>query len=233
MELQLDLKALAQECDAVLVGKVVGQTARRSESGKMIFTDVRLAIQEWVGGRVPAPAASNGETVLTFAGGQVDDEIVKVSGVPALETGATYVIFTRLDGKVYASPLIGGIQGLFRVVKDDSTGAAYPLTYGRQYIAGFTERDYIRGIVVDRISRSQAVPAATERRFTRNLEAPRAVTAPGDASTASDAGGPGGAARVPTARVSPEPAASTQPPVTLDAFVAHVRTLLAAPSTQN
>jgi len=33
--------------------------------------------------------------------------------------------------------------------------------------------------------------------------------------------------------VSPEPAASTQPPVTLDAFVAHVRTLLAAPSTQN
>jgi hypothetical protein len=224
MELKMDLEEVVEQTDAVFVGKVTMQTARHGAEGKMIFTDVTFVIDNWVGGRVAAPGSAGTEVVLTFAGGQIGEETVKVSGVPELATGSTYVIFTRMDGQVYASPLIGGTQGLFPVITDDTTGKVYPLTYGRQYVAGFTERDFIRGIAVDRIAAGKVVPRQTESRFTRNLEAPRAV-AP---AAGTDAAGSDGseAAPAPTARASATSAGSLQPPVTLETFVDHIKSLL-------
>jgi hypothetical protein len=43
-------------------------------------------------------------------------------------TGDHYLLFSALDGRRYANPLVGGTQGLFRVIADDATGEPYPVT---------------------------------------------------------------------------------------------------------
>ncbi len=64
-----------------------------------------------------------------------------MSDVPALQTGQTYLIFTKLDGRPYASPIIGASQGLFKVLKDESSGRRYATAAGDQAITGVGEKN--------------------------------------------------------------------------------------------
>jgi hypothetical protein len=147
MQLKLSFDELIQKADGVFIGTVVTQSCRFGPNGKMIFTDVQLAVSEWVGGPVAAPpvAADGGTLVLSLAGGQIGEEGVAVSDVPALQTGQTYLIFTKLDGRPYASPIIGASQGLFKVLKDESSGRQFAVTAGDQAITGVGEQDLLLG----------------------------------------------------------------------------------------
>jgi hypothetical protein len=45
-----------------------------------------------------------------------------VSGMPAFETGGTYIVFVAGNGRVFC-PLVGGLHGSYRLVRDSASGA--------------------------------------------------------------------------------------------------------------
>lgn len=100
----------------VLVGTVVSTSARWGEGKKMIWTDYEVSVEEvWKG--------SPGRFVtLSFAGGTVDGRSIVVTHVPRLTIGATYVFSLEDLDQLYASPVVGSEQGLFREVTDKGTG---------------------------------------------------------------------------------------------------------------
>ena len=154
MQLRLSFEEIVQKADVVFVGTVVTQSCRFSPNGKMIFTDVQLAVMEWVGGRVarPAAVAGGGTLVLSLAGGRIGDMACAVSDVPVLEPGQTYLIFTKLDGRPYASPITGGYQGVFKVHKDTVSGRQYASTADGHAVVGLGDKDLLLGPRVEGVS---------------------------------------------------------------------------------
>jgi hypothetical protein len=208
------LGEMVRQADAIFVGTVVRQESRAGTNTNMIFTDVELAVTQWIGGRTATPGAAGGKIVLTFAGGQVGEQIVRVSDVPVLEAGATYMLFARMDGKTYASPILGGFQGLFRVLADEVDGRLYPIAYGGQYVTGFKGEDLTLGPAVQAISQGKPVLKDATTPFVRHDVAPQPVTT--------------GAAGSGAARVSAVAGAAARPPVGLDEFIREVQTRLGA-----
>ncbi len=127
---------LVQKADAIFQGKVLFLQSRFGPNDKTILTDVTFQLEKLLYAKAPASARIQDHITLTFAGGRIGDQRMMVTGVPSPELDETYVIFTRLDGKTYASPTIGGAQGLFHVLKDETNGKHYPLTYGNSPIIG-------------------------------------------------------------------------------------------------
>ncbi len=100
----------------ILVGTVVSSSTRWGEGHKMIWTDYEVTVEEtWKG-------TSLRSVVLSFAGGTVDGRSILVSHVPRLEVGATYVLSLNDLRRLYASPVVGAEQGLFREVTEEATG---------------------------------------------------------------------------------------------------------------
>lgn len=113
---KLSLDQIVQQGKTVLVGTVVSTSTRWGEGKKMIWTDYVVSVEEaWKGspGRV---------VTLSFAGGTVDGRSIIVTHVPWLKVGGTYVFCLEELDQLYASPVIGSEQGLFREVTDKGTG---------------------------------------------------------------------------------------------------------------
>jgi hypothetical protein len=151
MRLHHPFKQVANEADLVFVGTVVHQEARWDDGGKMIFTHVHFAVNEIISDQTGDLISGGQELILPFAGGQIDDQAMSVSDVPVFRDNDTYVIFARLDGKRYASPTIGGFQGVFRVIDDEVTDQRYPLTAGGQAISSVLRGELIKKSAVSRI----------------------------------------------------------------------------------
>ena len=131
----VDFAELVQSADVVFVGTVSSTDAHFGINDRVIVTDVTFQVEALVHAGSAVAVDASEQVVLTFAGGQVGDRGVTVSGVPEFEVGQTYVVFSRLDGQSYMNPLVGGAQGLFKVALDAATGEAYPLTPGGLGIA--------------------------------------------------------------------------------------------------
>ncbi len=210
----ISFNEVVQNADVIFVGKAVDQKSRYAPGeDKLILTDVSFQVEKVI----YANQVLSGNVVnLTFAGGRVGDLVNWVSDVPTIETGQTYVIFTRMDGKTHMSPVIGSFQGLFQVEKDEVSGVSYPVTYGgRQGIAGFDD-PYIRvGVPVKAIrngvveERESAVP---DRYF--NV-APVQV------------GGAAAGAAPASASVSPPPKPEPGKILNLDEFIGEIQKRLA------
>lgn len=175
MQLHLFFDQLVEKADLVFLGTVVGQQSRYGPNFNMIFTDVRFAIEQVIHRRPDALPVEGSELVLTFAGGQVGEEVIRVSDVPTLETGVTYLVLTRWDGKTYASPIIGAYQGLFRVIHDEVTGLSYALTYGKQCLKGIEKGKLITGPPVTRIRGGTIERRPTHSPIQTHKEVPKAV----------------------------------------------------------
>ena len=151
MHLYVSFDEMTQQADAIFLGTVVDQQTRHGPNQKMIFTDVYFEVTKLIYSNEKSRALIGKDTVLTFAGGELGGEIVRVSGVPSLETDASYVVFARMDGRTYASPVIVGSQGLFGVIADEVTGTLYPLTYGGNCIVDIRDSDLLVGPPVARV----------------------------------------------------------------------------------
>lgn len=113
---KLSLDQIVQQGKTVLVGSVVSTSTRWGEGKKMIWTDYEVSVEEaWKG--------SPGRFVtLSFAGGTVDGRSIIVTHVPQLKIGGTYVFSLEDLDQLYASPVVGSEQGLFREVTNKGTG---------------------------------------------------------------------------------------------------------------
>jgi hypothetical protein len=152
---------LVQKADLVFEGEVVDMQCRYGPNQQMIFTDVTFRVEKAIYVTESAASRFDDPVVLTFAGGEIGGERVTVSGTPVFKVAARYLVFTRLDGKTYASPILGGTQGLFQVQKDTGNGKDYPLTYGGSAILGFDGPHLFLGPPVSGIERGEAKSTAT------------------------------------------------------------------------
>ncbi len=117
----------------------------------MIFTDVYFSVEKVIQQKETSYRFAGNRITLTFAGGRMKEEAIYISDVPSFETGGQYLLFTRMDGKTYASPIVGGYQGLYRIIQDERSKTAYPLTYGGHCIVRVAGGDLILGPPVARI----------------------------------------------------------------------------------
>ncbi len=125
---KIGLTEMSHEADVIFVGTPIKKTYRLNSLANLPFTDYQFAAEQVVSrADFVSPAFPDGET-LSFAGGEWGKWGASVSDVPTLEIGEFYLIFAVHDGKTYANPLVGGPQGIFRIVTDEQTGERYPVT---------------------------------------------------------------------------------------------------------
>jgi hypothetical protein len=126
---KVEFDELVHASNIVFVGQVESMVPRRSDTGKAIVTDVTFRISRVMHHDAGLGPAGD-RIVLTHAGGEVDGVGMSVSDMPRFEVGGEYLLFAFNDGKRYVNPIVGGPQGLFKVVRDEATGEAYALAPG-------------------------------------------------------------------------------------------------------
>jgi hypothetical protein len=142
-QLKLSFAEIAQTADIIFVGTVAEQSTRMNEKRTMIFTDVTFKDIQVINATTQSVQREAATIRLTYAGGEVGDVAVDVSDTPRFTDGSRYLIFMVDDGKTYSTPIIGGPQGLFEVVRDAATGQDYVLTAGRKAIIGVNDQGFI------------------------------------------------------------------------------------------
>lgn len=102
--------------EAVFVGKVASTRAVWGEGKKMIWTEYAFEVREtWKGEAGPS-------RVVRVAGGRLDGKAIVLSHVPVFDVGGTYVVSAYGNDYLYASPVVGTEQGMFREVVEEASG---------------------------------------------------------------------------------------------------------------
>jgi hypothetical protein len=176
---------LVQKSDLIFEGQVLDMQCRFGPNQKMILTDVTFRVERLIYIKKTAASLLNDPVVLTFAGGKMGGMRAVVSGTPAFKVDNRYLIFTRLNGRTYISPIIGGTQGLFRIQEDETNGKDYPLTSGGNAILGFEGQHLSLGPPISKIERGQAENAATGPDLLYRVAPKRTGGGPGGARVSS------------------------------------------------
>lgn len=207
MEAHFTFDNIIKSAEVIFIGKATDLQYKYGPKQEMIFTDVSFEVQNMIYESQKSKLPSLTEITLTFAGGQIGEEEVMVSDVPSFEKGGVYLICTRMDGNIYASPIIGSHQGLFHVVKDELTGIAYPLVYGKRPIVKIDNQELVVGPAISRIYGGAMQLATTANPLPNNLldEAPQ----------------PTGGFKGASAKVSPSPQMPTEI-MNLDQFIGEI-----------
>lgn len=182
----MTLDKIASRADVIFVGTVVGQSVRSMAGGDgdMQVTDVAFGQLEVIFAAPGTIAQDASDITLSFAGGDKS----AVCCVPRYAPGQRYLLAAHFDGKQYLSAVVGGAQGSFRIMRDDTTGKDHVLTHGGDAIVGIG-----RGLPVltrspQRLERGlgqfpppnptlgRKTGAPTPLQVTHNGEAPFAVT---------------------------------------------------------
>ena len=154
---KVEFPELAHAADVVFVGTVDSLSSRIVDGGRMVMTDVHFGDLDVIHRKDHVPSDLSQGITLTFAGGEANGMNVSVSEVPRFAVGDRVLLFARMDGTVYANPLVAGVQGLFRVKRDAATGVEYPFTNGNSAVSS-TEGGRLRLLQrVDRIENGQPV----------------------------------------------------------------------------
>ena len=125
MELAVTPVELAQKADWVFVGTVQNAEGRFAGSSNLIVTDYTFSDLETVTGTRPAQSTDGVTYTMTVGGGHVGERAVQISGAPHFEVGQRLLLFVYGNDKKYLVPLVGGSQGVFRIISDDATDTEY------------------------------------------------------------------------------------------------------------
>jgi hypothetical protein len=134
--LKLPFEEVAQTADLIFIGTVDSQSSRLNDRKTMIFTDITFRDVTVVSATGRSVQRRSPSIRLTYAGGAVGDVTITVSDTPVFVEGRRYLIFMADDGRNYASPVIGGYQGMFEVLRDSRTGSEYLRTVSGKAVVG-------------------------------------------------------------------------------------------------
>lgn len=162
MEPHVAFTELTQTADLIFEGTVSNVQSRMGPTGRSIVTDVTFDVTQLIHKKDVVGPQPLRRVVLTFAGGQVGDLGLTVSGVPTFTVGQRCVLFALFDGQAYMNPLVGGTQGLFNVVVDPSTGQRYPSTPSGRGITAVSEDELRFSERVERMDNGNATFALPE-----------------------------------------------------------------------
>jgi len=127
---------IISKADIAFLGTVLDKQSTYTTQPRMIYTEVTFSLDRILFIRDRSVARLEDEIILTFAGGKTAEVSLQVSDVPEFEIDSQYVVLAISDGKKHISPVVGGSQGLFRVVADETTSILHPLTYSNRAISG-------------------------------------------------------------------------------------------------
>lgn len=164
------------------------------EGGSMIFTRVKLSVEEEVYG------VAGSEVVLEVAGGSYGGQTLTIQGMPRFEKGKAYLLLLRHGYETAGDPVVGVNQGFFQVLTDPTTGAEALLDASGDVVVGLAQD----GVVVRHGAARDGRPA------------PQILGAP-----VPDA--PSGSVQAGTSPDAARYWTSTEAPMPVQAFVAAVR----------
>jgi hypothetical protein len=107
----LDLPALVQASDAVVVAKTLSQASRMTNGGRRIVTDYTLQVERVLKGT----AHANDRIVVTLLGGTVGDLALTVPGEASFDVGSRSVAFLRKAQSGDGFRVVGMAQGVMPV----------------------------------------------------------------------------------------------------------------------
>jgi hypothetical protein len=89
-------------------------------------------------------APLNGQLDLYYLGGTTDELSMYTCLMPRFRVGERYVLFLVNDGIRYMSPVVGGEQGLMRMLRDPESGEEYILDADGYGIAGLDSLEWVK-----------------------------------------------------------------------------------------
>ena len=110
------IQSLAQQSDAIVVGKVSTVRSEWNADKTRIVTKVSVDVDEYVKGQ------STGKTmVITHMGGEVDGVGELYTSAPHFSAGEDVLVFVKKDSKNNLN-VAGGNEGKIKIIKNESTG---------------------------------------------------------------------------------------------------------------
>ena len=125
----LDLEALVQQADDVVVARVLKQESKYDDQNRIV-TDYTMQVERAEKGKAQPGAA----VTVRQLGGVVGDRGMRITGEPTYEVGERVVLFGKRGGKTYLRP-VGMAQGAMRVFEQDGQSWAQPATRGLSLVA--------------------------------------------------------------------------------------------------
>lgn len=113
---RLELDQLVDQAEGIFTGQAVHSEVVPSRDGDSLFTFVTFEVESALKGVFPGR-----HLTLRLHGGELEGLGVRVHGMPQFEVGETYLVFVHGNG-FSASPVLGWIQGLFRVTREARSG---------------------------------------------------------------------------------------------------------------
>jgi hypothetical protein len=110
------IESLAQQADAIVVGKVTSVRSEWNADKTKIITKVSLDVDEYVKGQ-----AAGKTLVITHMGGEVDGVGELYTNAPHFSAGEDVLVFVKKDSKNNLN-VTGGNEGKFSVTKNETTG---------------------------------------------------------------------------------------------------------------
>tara|TARA_B100002003_G_scaffold247826_1_gene280187 strand:- start:2573 stop:3256 length:684 start_codon:yes stop_codon:yes gene_type:complete len=112
--LEMDIDNIARDAELIFEGTVLVSEARKDTNSGIIHTYVTFQIIDIIKGNYGA-----NDLELKFMGGEVNGEIVQVSGLTIPEAGERGIYFVESLSRDLINPLLGWSQGHFIVLEDD------------------------------------------------------------------------------------------------------------------
>lgn len=111
---------LVAKAELIVRGRVLEVHAAWADSpqGRVIKTYVTFAVQRALKG------AAGAQLTLSFLGGELDGQGMRISGMPQFVVGQTEILFVAGNG-VRFCPLVAMMHGRYRVQSDAATGREF------------------------------------------------------------------------------------------------------------
>lgn len=130
----VSMAEIAQTADLIFIGTVKDQHNYWNSNHTVIFNDVHFTNIELIHKKSSVKLNNSLSIDLTFVGGQIGDEGMSLCTSIKLQNSDRYLIFAKYDGHKYDTPVIGGTQGIFKVVKDQLNSNYYITNLANQVL---------------------------------------------------------------------------------------------------
>ncbi len=145
MDLHVNVHDLVSNAHVIVVATCTGtETSIDPVHPKMVWTTARFIGVSTMRVNVPGTAPTDGTLALHFLGGSVGNLHMLVCDMPRFKAGERYVLFLVNDGVRYLTPLVGGDQGMLKVLHDPATGTDHITDANRHGITGVEEGEWLR-----------------------------------------------------------------------------------------
>lgn len=136
---RLELDQMVDMADGIFTGTAVHSEVVPSRNGKSPFTFVTFEVESNLKGAFPGR-----HVTLRLHGGVLEDSATIVHGMPEFTVGETYLVFVHGNG-VEASPVLGWIQGQYRVAREAFSGKPILVDWRGAPILGIAGGRFERG----------------------------------------------------------------------------------------